>query len=44
MRPMRTVAVVIEPIANGARVHLNDYRYSGPSGQEGWSAASVDVK
>jgi inner membrane protein len=35
---------VIEPIANGARVHLNDYRYSGPSGQEGWSAASVDVK
>jgi inner membrane protein len=35
---------VVEPIANGARVYLNDYRYSGPSGREGWSAASVDVK
>lgn len=35
---------VIEPIANGARVYLNDYRYSGPSGREGWSAASVDVR
>jgi inner membrane protein len=35
---------VVEPIANGARVYLNDYRYSGPSGREGWSAASVDVR
>jgi len=35
---------VVEPIANGARVYLNNYRYSGPSGQEGWSAASVDVR
>lgn len=35
---------VVEPIAQGARVYLNDYRYSGPSGREGWSAASVDVK
>jgi inner membrane protein len=35
---------VVEPIADGARVHLNDYRYSGPSGQEGWSATSVDVR
>jgi hypothetical protein len=34
---------VVEPIAGGARVHLNDYRYSGPSGQEGWSATFVDV-
>ena len=35
---------VVEPIANGARVYLNDYRYSGPSGRDGWSAASVEVQ
>src|SRR5262245_1720733 len=35
---------VVEPAAGHLRVYLNDYRYSGPSGKEGWSAASVDVR
>jgi inner membrane protein len=35
---------VIEPAPTGARVNVNDYRYSGPTGRDGWSAMSVDVR
>jgi inner membrane protein len=35
---------VIEATASRTRVYLNDYRYSGPSAREGWSAAVVDVQ
>lgn len=35
---------VVERTAARTRVYLNDYRYSGPSGREGWSATFVDVR
>ena len=28
---------------HGTRVYLNDYRYSGPSGRDGWAGVVVDV-
>jgi inner membrane protein len=34
---------VVERTAGGTRVFVNDYRYSGPSGQEGWATQSVSV-
>jgi inner membrane protein len=35
---------VIERGADRTRVYLNDYRYSGPSGRDGWSAMVVEVE
>jgi inner membrane protein len=32
---------VVERTAAGTRVFVNDYRYSGPSGREGWATQSV---
>lgn len=34
---------VVEHTAAGTRVFVNDYRYSGPSGREGWASQSVTV-
>ena len=34
---------VIERTAAGTRVWVNDYRYSGPSGRDGWATQSVTV-
>jgi inner membrane protein len=34
---------VVERTAAGTRVFVNDYRYSGPSGQEGWATQSVST-
>jgi inner membrane protein len=34
---------VIERTAAGTRVFVNDYRYSGPSGRDGWATQSVSV-
>jgi inner membrane protein len=35
---------VVERTAARTRVYLNDYRYSGPSARDGWSAAAIDVQ
>jgi inner membrane protein len=34
---------VIDERAERTRVYLNDYRYSGPSGREGWAGQTFDV-
>jgi inner membrane protein len=34
---------VVERTATGTRVFVNDYRYSGPSGRDGWATQSVTV-
>jgi inner membrane protein len=34
---------VVERTAAGTRVFVNDYRYSGPSGRDGWATQSVTV-
>jgi inner membrane protein len=34
---------VVERTASGTRVFVNDYRYSGPSGREGWATQSVNL-
>jgi inner membrane protein len=34
---------VIAHQANGTRVYLNDYRYSGPSARDGWAATEVHL-
>lgn len=34
---------VIERTAGGARVHLNDYRYAGAGGRDGWAVVVVAV-
>jgi inner membrane protein len=35
---------VVERTSARTRVYLNDYRYSGPSARDGWSAAETDVR
>lgn len=35
---------VIERTATRTRVFLNDYRYSGPSGQDGWAGVEIEVR
>ncbi len=34
---------IIDRTGRSTRVYLNDYRYSGPSGREGWSAVETDL-
>jgi inner membrane protein len=34
---------VVERTADATRVFVNDYRYSGPSGREGWATQSVSL-
>jgi inner membrane protein len=34
---------VVERTAEGTRVFVNDYRYSGPGGRDGWATQSVTV-
>jgi inner membrane protein len=34
---------VVERGGDGTRVFVNDYRYSGPSGRDGWATQSVSV-
>jgi len=34
---------VVERTAAGTQVFVNDYRYSGPSGRDGWATQSVSV-
>ena len=34
---------VVERTAAGTRVFVNDYRYSGPSGRDGWPTQSVSI-
>jgi inner membrane protein len=35
---------VVERSGGGARVYINDYRYSGPSGRDGWATQSEVVE
>jgi hypothetical protein len=35
---------VVEETASETRVYINDYRYSGPSGREGWAGQEVRVR
>jgi inner membrane protein len=35
---------VVEETASATTVHLNDYRYSGPSGRDGWAGQSTQVR
>jgi inner membrane protein len=34
---------VVDRSAGHTRVFVNDYRYSGPSGREGWSSVEIDM-
>jgi hypothetical protein len=34
---------VVERTAARTRVYINDYRYSGPSGRDGWATQTVDL-
>lgn len=34
---------VVDRSASRTRVFLNDYRYAGPSGREGWAAIEIDL-
>ena len=40
----RHFAATFERAADRTHVYLNDYRYSGPSGRDGWAGMTVEVE